>query len=122
MQQEQILAIMKAYFADLHGPEALADFQTTIAVELIEDDVDAVTIVMHLEDETGLDIPMAQVAAGFTGQRFQEQARRLHPRQVWGGALSDGQADQPAGQNLFDPVSTFGSHLRFFLWWRILRP
>ena len=77
MQQEQILDIMKAYFADLHGPEALADFETTMAVDLIEDSVDAVTFVMHLEDETGLDIPMAQVAAGFTGQTFQKLARRL---------------------------------------------
>lgn len=68
MQQEQILAIMKAYFADLHGPEALADFETTRAVDIIKDSVDAVTFVMHLNDETGLDIPMAQVAAGFTGQ------------------------------------------------------
>jgi acyl carrier protein len=77
MEQEQILGIMKEYFAELHGPEQLKDFENIRAADLIEDSVDAVTFVMHLEDETGRDIPMAQVAAGFTGLTFQELARQL---------------------------------------------
>ena len=46
-------------------------------MDIIKDSVDAVTFVMHLNDETGLDIPMAQLAAGLTGQTFQELAPRL---------------------------------------------
>jgi acyl carrier protein len=78
MQPVQILTVMKEYFADLHGPEKLENFETIRAADLIEDSVDAVTFVMHLEDKTGRDIPMAQVAAGFTGLTFQELAAKLH--------------------------------------------
>ncbi len=90
MDQEQILGIMKAFFADLHGPEVLENFETTRAADIIEDSIDAVEFVMHLEDKTGLDIPMAQVAAGFTGLTFQEMARKLAVGEL--GALTAGQA------------------------------
>jgi acyl carrier protein len=77
MQQNQILEAMKAYFADLHGAEELKDFETIKAADLIEDSVDAVTFVMHLEDETGRDIPLAEVAPGFTTMTFKELASQL---------------------------------------------
>ncbi len=77
MEQAQILEIMKEYFADLHGPEVLENFETSHAGDIIEDSVDAVTFVMHLEDQTGMDIPMARMAEGFTGLTFQELAGQL---------------------------------------------
>lgn len=77
MEREQILGMMKEYFADLRGPEELENFETLKAADLIEDSLDAVTFVMHLEDKMGLDIPMAQVATGLTGMTFEELARQL---------------------------------------------
>jgi acyl carrier protein len=79
MAQDQILSIMKAYFADLHGPERVENFEALRAADLIEDSVDAVTFVMHLEDQTGRDIPMAQIGPGFTGLTFKELASQLCP-------------------------------------------
>jgi len=79
MEQDKILSFMKAYFADLHGPEAVKDFETLRAAELIEDSVDAVTFIMYLEQKTGRDIPMSEVGAGFTSLSFKELAGHLCP-------------------------------------------
>jgi acyl carrier protein len=79
MKQDQILVVMKEYFADLHGPEKVEGFETLRAADLIEDSVDAVTFIMHLEDKTGRDIPMSEVGAGFTGMTFKELAGQLCP-------------------------------------------
>ena len=76
MLPEQILGAMKTYFADFKEPEELRDFERIRAADLIEDSMDAVTFVMHLEDKTGRHIPMSQ-AAGLTGLTFQELARQL---------------------------------------------
>jgi acyl carrier protein len=77
MQQEQILSVMKEYFADLHGPERVEDFESLRAADLIEDSVDAVTFIMHLEDKTGRDIPVSEVGPGFTSLTFKELASQL---------------------------------------------
>lgn len=95
MEREQILEIMKAFFAELHGPEVLENFETSRASDIIEDSIDAVEFVMHLEEKTGMNIPMAQVAAGFTGLTFLELAGQLASGEL--GALSGAQtASAPA--------------------------
>jgi acyl carrier protein len=77
MQQDQILSVMKTYFAELHGPEELENFETLRAADLIEDSIDAVTFIMHLEDKTGRDIPTSEIGPSFTGLTFQELAGQL---------------------------------------------
>lgn len=77
MEKNQILGFMKAYFADLHGPEQVEDFENLRTADLIEDSVDAVTFIMHLEDKTGRDIPLAEVGPGLTGMTFKELAGQL---------------------------------------------
>jgi acyl carrier protein len=76
MQQDNILAMMKAYFAEVHEPEELRDFAAVRAGDLIEDSVDAVTFIMHIEDKLARHIPMAQ-ASGLTGMTFDELASKL---------------------------------------------
>ncbi len=77
MDRDQIIALMKAYFTDQLGPEAVEGFETLHASDLIEDSVDAVTFVMYLEEKTGQDIPMAEVGPALTGLTFQELAAEL---------------------------------------------
>jgi acyl carrier protein len=76
MTQEEILTTMHAYFAEFCEPEELHGFEGTLASDLIEDSMDAMTFVMHLEEKTGRHIPMSQ-AAGLTGLTFEELARQL---------------------------------------------
>jgi acyl carrier protein len=77
MEQDKILSIMKAYFTDLHGPELVENFEAIRAADLIGDSVDAVTFVMHLEDKTGRDIPLAEVGPKFNSLTFKELAAHL---------------------------------------------
>jgi acyl carrier protein len=77
VEQEQILGLMKAYFADLHGPERVENFESLRATDLVEDSVDAMTFVMHLEEQTGRDIPLAEVGPAFAGRTFRELAGEL---------------------------------------------
>jgi acyl carrier protein len=77
VEQHQILSLMKAYFADQHGPEAVANFENLHAPDLIEDSVDAVTFVMYLEDKTGRDIPLSEIGPALTGPTFQVLAGEL---------------------------------------------
>jgi acyl carrier protein len=80
MERNQILSVMKAYFADLHGPEKVEDFETLRAGDLIEDSVDAVTFIMHLEDQTGRNIPISEVGTAFNSLTFKDLAAQLAPR------------------------------------------
>jgi acyl carrier protein len=77
VEQEQILSLMKAYFADQFGPELVENFESLRASQLIEDSVDAITFVMYLEDKTDRDIPLAKLGPAITGLTFQELATEL---------------------------------------------
>jgi acyl carrier protein len=77
MEQDKILSCMKAYFAELYRPEQVENFETLRPVDLIEDSVDAVTFIMHLEDKTGRDIPLAKVGPRFNHLTFKELAAHL---------------------------------------------
>jgi acyl carrier protein len=77
VEREQLLSLMKVYFADLHGPERVENFESLRASDLVEDSVDAITFVMFLEDKTDRDIPLAKVGPAITGLTFQELAGEL---------------------------------------------
>jgi acyl carrier protein len=77
VEQDQILSFMKAYFADRHGPDQLDNFEILRAADLIEDSMDAVTFILHLEDTTGRNIPLAEAGPRLTSLTFKELAAHL---------------------------------------------
>lgn len=77
MEQDQIIGLMKAYFSEQYGPDQVENFESLKASDLIEDSVDAVTFVMHMEDRTGKDIPLAQIGPAMTGLTFRQLAGEL---------------------------------------------
>jgi acyl carrier protein len=77
MDRDQILSLMKAYFEKDLPPERLAQFATTPATELLEDSVDVMTFVLHLDDELHTEIKLDQVGPRLTAMTFQELAEEL---------------------------------------------
>src|SRR5690242_16378068 len=68
---------MKGYFANEYGPDQVQNIEDQRVSDLIADSVDAITFIMHLEEKTGQDIPLAAVGPALTGMTFRELAGEL---------------------------------------------
>lgn len=77
VQPEKVLDIMKAYLAGDQPDKPLDNFPSRLPSEFLEDSVDILTFVMHLEEKLGLDIPLAKVGPALSQMTFQELAIKL---------------------------------------------
>jgi acyl carrier protein len=77
VQPEKVLDIMKAYLADDQPNKPLDDFPQRLPSEFLEDSVDVLTFVLHLEEELDVDIPLAKVGPSLSQTTFQELAVEL---------------------------------------------
>jgi acyl carrier protein len=77
VQPEHVLDIMKAYLADDQPDKPLDNFAQRLPTEYLEDSVDVLTFVMHLEEKLGIDIKLAQVGPALAQKTFQELAVEL---------------------------------------------
>jgi acyl carrier protein len=68
---------MKAHFEKEQGPECLENFPNMRASDLVEDSMDAVTFVLDLESELGIEIPLDQVGPKLASMTFLELADEL---------------------------------------------
>jgi acyl carrier protein len=77
VQTGEILGVMKAYFDEEQPPERLAHFPDVRAADLLEDSVDVITFIMHLEDKLRMNIKLAEVGPALAKMTFQELAAEL---------------------------------------------
>jgi acyl carrier protein len=77
VQPEQVLDIMKAYLVDDQPDKPLDNFPRRLPSEFLEDSVDVLTFVMHLEEKLHVDIPLAKVGPALSQMTFQDLAGEL---------------------------------------------
>jgi acyl carrier protein len=77
VQPEKVLDIMKAYLADDQPDKPLDNFPNRLPSEFLEDSVDVLTFVMHLEEKLHVDIPLAKVGPSLSQMTFRELAAEL---------------------------------------------
>jgi acyl carrier protein len=77
VEPELVLEVMKAYVADDQPDKPLDNFAQRLPTEYLEDSVDVLTFVMHLEEKLGIDIKLAQVGPALAQKTFQELAGEL---------------------------------------------
>jgi acyl carrier protein len=68
---------MRAYIAEEQSAEQLTHFADRPVREFLEDSVDVVTFVMHLEEELGVNIQLAGVGPALVHMTFKELAAEL---------------------------------------------
>jgi len=68
---------MKAYMAEERPEESLDNLPDRLASEFLEDSVDVLAFVMHLEEKLHMDIKLAQVGPALAQMTFRELAIEL---------------------------------------------
>jgi acyl carrier protein len=77
VQPEKVLDIMRAYLADDQPEKPLDNLPSRLPSEFLQDSVDVLTFVMHLEEKLHVDIPLAKVGPALSQMTFQELAVEL---------------------------------------------
>jgi hypothetical protein len=69
---EELLALMRAYFAPKAPPEVLESFAEQSPQALLKESLDMVDFICYLEEELGREINVAQVGQALIGKNFGE--------------------------------------------------
>lgn len=77
MQEDQILGTINTYLVKEQEQESLAGFPDILASDLIQDSVDAITFMMHLEESLGIRIKAHEIGPTLSKMTFRELAAEL---------------------------------------------
>jgi hypothetical protein len=77
VDRDHILGLMKAYLEQELPPEQLLGFPNTPAAELLDDSIEVLSFVLHLDGKLGIEIPLDTLGPHLTRMNFLELADEL---------------------------------------------
>lgn len=70
MSPDELLNVMKAYFAGKESPEVMAAFPTLMPQSLLRESLDVVDFIVYLEEELDREINIAELGKALVGKNF----------------------------------------------------
>ena len=77
VDQATVLSTMKAHFEQSRPPEMLERLEDKRAMELLEESIDVIEFIMHLEDKLGSRIDANEIGPALANMTFGELATEL---------------------------------------------
>lgn len=78
MERAEILGLFRAFFASRVPPEQLEGFETLRPSDLLQSSVEAMDLIFHLEESTGVELGLAEIGPAMATKNFSALADAVH--------------------------------------------